>query len=136
MRDDVRGDGAVEGVTLLCVGAVEGLGDADGESGSRVEGDVTEGGSWWRRWRRWRFLRTRRRGVGYLRGGIVKRCGLADDGRRLRFDGAGLLRLGRCGRWRRRQRRRGGWGGGGRGDGRRGGLETPVVLHRLLAPEP
>src|SRR5438270_4381198 len=42
--DDVGGDGAGEGLTLLCGGAVEGLGDANGNRGSRVESDVTEGG--------------------------------------------------------------------------------------------
>jgi len=44
VRDDVRGDGAGEGLTLLRGGAVEGLGDADGQRGSWGEGDVAEGG--------------------------------------------------------------------------------------------
>ena len=69
--DDVCGDGAGEGVALLGGGAIEGLGDADGDGGVRRNGDVTEGrrgggggggggSSCWRRW--WRG------GCGYLGG--------------------------------------------------------------------
>src|SRR6266851_5682041 len=40
-------------------------------------------------------------GGGYLRGGSFNRCGLADDGCGLGFDGGRGLWFGRYGRWRR-----------------------------------
>ena len=51
--EDVGGNGAGEDFALLGGGAVEGLGDADGNGGSGRNGDVTEC-RWWRRW--WRRL--------------------------------------------------------------------------------
>jgi len=78
-------------VSPCCVvAAVEGLGDADGEGGPWVEGDVAEGGWWWRR-RRWRRLHGRWGGVGYLWGGSFSGCGLADYRRGLLFGGSRLL---------------------------------------------
>ena len=103
VREDVRGDGAGEGLTLLRGGAVEGLSDADGNGGARVEGDVAEGRPRRRwRWRR-RFLPGRWwwGGVGYLRGGSFNRGGLADYRRGPLPDGGGLLWFSSYGLWRR-----------------------------------
>jgi hypothetical protein len=111
--DDVGGDGAAEGLALLGGGAVEGLGDANRKGGAWIDGDVTEG--WWGWWRWWEFPCGwwRRWGSGDLWGGIVCRWrgGVADDWRRLWFDG--LLWLGfRRGRRRQWWRRGCGCGSG------------------------
>ena len=95
--DDVGGDSAGEFVAGLRGGAVEGLGDADGNGGSGRQGDVMDDGRrrwWWRqlslngRWWLWRGLRSGSIADDGCRLGLVDRlrscCGGLD-----RFSGRG-----------------------------------------------
>jgi hypothetical protein len=130
--DDVSGYGSGEEISLLGGGAVEGLGDADGDDSVGCEGDITEGGRWrrrrgwgWKLFLRWRWWG----GSGGLGcGGFYRRgrgWGLTDYRCGFGCWGGFGLRCDRGGKGRRRC--------GCGGDRGRGSLNGEVVDHGFYA---